>query len=122
MIIMALEGEMRFFRSEREVPTQNEFEDATIISRLACIVAKEEPIQRMLRLIQKHRYGIPTKELVRIITVWRYRQTLINQAIYFGLLSQTKKVYSESENDSLYHLTERGSKVLIACKNLYHSK
>ena len=31
---MALEGEMRFFRSEREVPTQNEFEDATIISRL----------------------------------------------------------------------------------------
>ena len=74
MIIMALEGEMRFFRSEREVPTQNEFEDATIISRLACIVAKEEPIQRMLRLIQKHRYGIPTKELVRIITVWRYLQ------------------------------------------------
>ena len=53
---------------------------------------------------------------------WRYRQTLINQAIYFGLISQTKKVYSESENDSLYHLTERGSKVLIACKNLYHSK
>ena len=52
-------------RSGIGIPTQNEYEDATIISRLACIVAKEEPMQRMLRLIQKHRHGIPTKELVQ---------------------------------------------------------
>ena len=49
-MIMAL-GEMRFFRSETRAPTQNEYEDATIISKLACTVAvaKEEPMQRMLR-------------------------------------------------------------------------
>lgn len=101
--------------SEIGIPTQNEFEDATIISRLACIVAKEEPMQRMLRLIQKHRYGIPTKELVRIITVWRYRQTLINQAIYFGLILERNVV--ESDDGLFCCLTKKGFKVLEMCKN-----
>ena len=116
---MTLEGEMRFFRSETRIPTQNEFEDATIISRLACIVAKEEPMQRMLRLIQKHQYGIPTKELVRIITGWRYSQTLINQAIYLGLILETNVV--ESNYGLFCYLTKKGFKVLGLCKNTRNS-
>lgn len=101
--------------SETGIPTQNEFEDATIISRFACVVAKEEPMQRMLRLIQKHRHGIPTKELVRIMNGWRYRQTLINQAIYFELILET---YVVESNDGLFcYLTKKGVKVLEICKN-----
>jgi hypothetical protein len=105
--------------SETRIPTQNEFEDALIISRLACVVAKEEPMQRMLRLIQKHRHGIPTKELVRIISRWRYRQTLINQAIYFGLILEINVAES---NDGLFcYLTKKGFKVLETCKNVRNS-
>lgn len=105
--------------SETRIPIQNEFEDAIIISRVACVVDKEEPMQRMLRLLQKHRHGIPTKELVRIISGWRYRQALINQAIYFGLILEINMVES---NDGLFcYLTKKGFKVLETCKNTRNS-
>ena len=60
------------------------FESSRIIERLGSVVAKEESIQRMLRLIKKHGSGIRQEELVGIITKWGYRQKLIHQAIYFG--------------------------------------
>jgi len=87
-------------------------------ARLATIVAKEGPFHQMLKLIQKHRLGIPRKELLQVIARERNRKKLIMQAIYLGLISQKKSVEFESDNDLFYHLTERGFRVLNTCKKL----
>lgn len=91
------------------------FESSRIVERLGSVVAKEESIQRMLKLIKKHRSGIRQEELVRIIKNWGYRQKLIHQAIYFGIISETKG--DELDDDISYHITEKGIKVLQFCSN-----
>lgn len=99
----------------KESIKKNEFGSVTIISTLAAVLAKEEQMQSVLRIVEKHRNGINKKELLPIIKARRYRQTLIDQVIYFGFISQTIDVL---EHRLSYHLTEKGSKVLDACKKL----
>ena len=52
----------------------------TIISTLTA-VAKEEQMQSVPRIVEKHRNGINKKESLQIIKARRYRQTLIDQVI-----------------------------------------
>ena len=78
-------------------------------------MAKEESIQRMLKLIKRHGSGIRQEELVGILTKWGYRQTLIHQAIYFGIISETKG--DELDDDISYRITAKGIKVLQFCSN-----
>ena len=73
-------------------------------------------MQTVLRIVEKHRNGINKKELLQIIKARRYRQTLIDQVIYFGFISET--IEDVLEHRLSYHLTEKGSKVLDACKKL----
>ena len=86
------------------------------INRIAAMLAKEEPMKRMLRLIRRHNLSIPRHELLEGKTVRRYRQTLIDQVIYFGFISQT--IEDVLENSLFYHLTEKGCKVLEVCEKL----
>ena len=95
---------------------KNELDSVTIISTLAAVLAKEEQMQSVLRIVEKHRNGINKKELLQIIKARRYRQTLIDQVIYFGFISET--IEDVLEHRLSYHLTEKGSKVLDACKKL----
>ena len=96
---------------------ENELDSVTIISTLAAMLAKEEQMQSVLRIVEKHRNGINKKELLQIIKTRRYRQILIDQVIYFGFISETIEDVLERMTIS-YHLTEKGSKVLDACKKL----
>ncbi len=100
---------------EKAIINQNEFESAAII-RLASVVTKEGALVPMLKIVQKYKNGIHRKELEQIITSCGYGQKLIDQAVYFGLISQSNEV--DSNNMSFYHLTEMGFKLLKACKNL----
>ena len=72
-------------------------------------------MRRILKLIQRN-YGIPRKEILQIVTDRGYRQALIDQAIYYGFISQS--IEDELDNDLFYYLTEKGCKVLEACEKL----
>ena len=97
-----------------------EFESTNVISRLVNIVSKEGALQHFLKIVHKHTNGIDRKELERIITSCGYRQKIIDQAFYFGLVSQSQE--DDKNNISFCHLTEKGLIVLKACKNLNSCK
>jgi hypothetical protein len=42
----------------------DEFQSAAIIPRLAGVLAKEGPMQHILKIIQGHQLGIPRKDLL----------------------------------------------------------
>ena len=87
------------------------------IKRMAAMLAKEKPMQLMLKLIRRRNLSIPINELLQSKTVRGYRQPLIEQAIYYGFISQTV-VEDELEGSLFYYLTEKGCKVLEACEQL----
>lgn len=93
---------------------QNDIESGALILRVASVVAKEGVLQHMLRVIQKHKNGIHTKELEQIMTSCGYRLKLIDQANYFGLISKE----FDTNGISFCYLTEKGLKVLKACNKL----
>ena len=111
---MELFGRKHVFEMSNLDP--NQFDSAALITRLANVVAKEGPLQHTLKIVNKHKNGIDRKELERFTMNCGYAQKLIDQAVYFGLIVQSENV--DSNSISLCHLTEKGLKVLKACKNL----
>jgi hypothetical protein len=85
-------------------------EDLVAISRIAAVVRKEELLERLLEIIQKHEYGINLEELVMMLNRLGYRKKVIQQLAYLGLIEQT------NGSKPFCRITIKGSAVLDACK------
>jgi len=82
-----------------------EYEDAGIISRLAAVIEKEEPMKRILTVVRKYKNGISTKRALTMLNKWGYLEKVMHQAKYLGLVAETN-------DGSFYYITEKGCKVL----------
>ena len=89
---------------------QDEFASPTLISRLAAVVKKDELIERILKIVRKYENGINHERLVMMLTKFGYREKVMEQVCYLGLIAQT------NDGGSFYHITEKGCEVLEACK------
>jgi predicted transcriptional regulator len=87
----------------------NECDNARAISRFAAVVQLEEPLEKMLIIVRKHKNGVNKRELVMTLTKRGYREKVIGQLMYLGLIAET------NYGGSYYSITEKGCKVLDAC-------
>jgi predicted transcriptional regulator len=83
-------------------------EDAYVISRLVAVIEKEEPMERILKNVRKHKNSISTKRLLTTLNKWRYLEKVMHQLKYLGLIAET------NDGGSFYYITEKGRKVLDA--------
>lgn len=90
---------------------QDEFASFICVSRLAAVVKKEEPIERILKVVRKNENGINHERLVMILNNLGYREKVLQQLNYLGLI-----VEGNDDRGSFYHITEKGCEVLEACK------
>jgi predicted transcriptional regulator len=91
---------------------QNDFELRILVSRLAAVIEKDELTERILKKVRKYEYGINHAKLVKLLTKSRYQEKVMQQLVYLGLVVQTN-----DECGCFYHITEKGCKVLDACKS-----
>lgn len=96
-------------RFQLEILLVNECDNARAISRFAAIVQQEEPLEKMLMIVRKHKNGINKRKLVMTLTKRGYREKVIGQLMYLGLIAET------NDGGSYYSITEKGCKVLVAC-------
>jgi hypothetical protein len=82
-----------------------EYEDTAIISRLAAVIEKEEPMKRILTVVSKYKNGTSTKMVLTMLNKWGYLEKVMHQAKYLGLIAETN-------DGSFYYITEKGCKVL----------
>jgi predicted transcriptional regulator len=87
-----------------------ESEDAAIIPRLAAIVEKEQPIDEILKIVRKYKTGISREKLLLVLKRSGYQEKVMHQLAYFGL------IVAAGDGGSSYHITEKGRRVLEACK------
>ena len=73
------------------------------------IVQKEEPMGKMLMIVRKHKNGVNKRKLVTILMKRGYREKVIGQLTYLGLIAES------NDGGSFYSITEKGCKVLVAC-------
>ena len=84
-------------------------EDAVTMSRIATVIKKEEPLERILKIVRKCENGIDHEKLVMILMKRGYQEKVIGQLTYLGLIAET------NDGGSFYSITEMGYKVLEAC-------
>ena len=77
-----------------------------MISRFAAIIEKEEPLEKMLNIVQKHKNGISRKKFVIMLNKWGYEDKVMRQLAYLGLIAE------DYDGELFYSITEKGRKVL----------
>ncbi len=97
------------YRIQLEISLVNECDNARTVWKFAAIVQKEEPMEKMLMIVRKHKNGVNKRKLVTILMKRGYREKVIGQLTYLGLIAES------NDGGSFYSITEKGCKVLVAC-------
>lgn len=95
---------------EQKFELADSYEDNGVITRFAAVIEKEEPMKKILKIVQKNKNGISGIKLERMLNKWGYREKVIHQLIYLGLIAEA------IDGVSHYYITENGRRVLEICK------